>query len=352
MNNSVIIESNAARQRFDRFCRKYFKPYTHISLKDIYSWIRKGEIRVNGTKKPENYMLELGDEVKFHPTLIEQCVGKAEVKSNPAVIENWMKKMHYKRDNLILYEDKDWLIRNKPVGIVIHEGNKHTDDITMNELLDYYVKAKGGRHKTQSWKEKNADSDKDIKALNPTTFKPAFAYRLDKDTTGVLVSAKTYPALQHINAIIRDHNITKEYYARVEGELIANKQLIDAPLFKGYNATVGRAQSFVNHEKWIDSQTLVTTEKVIENKYLGALTLVKCQLLSGKMHQIRVHMAHIGHPVIGDIMYGNVLLNRIVHKQYKINRQLLHSHSYSFVDHAGKTIQAIAPFPSDFEKFE
>lgn len=142
MDNSIVIDSSNARQRFDRFCRKYFKPYVHISLKDIYLRVRKGQIRVNGVKTAENYMLALGDEVKFHPSILEQCVGKTEAKSNPAVIDNWMKKVHLKRDKLILYEDKDWIIRNKPAGIVIHEGNKHADDINMNELLEHYVKSK------------------------------------------------------------------------------------------------------------------------------------------------------------------------------------------------------------------
>ena len=142
MDNSIVIDSTNARQRFDRFCRKYFKPYAHISLKDIYLWVRKGQIRVNGIKTAENYMLALGDEVKFHPSILEQCVGKTEAKSNPAVIDNWMKKMHFTWDKLVLYEDKDRVIWNKPAGIVIHEGNKHADDITMNEILEHYIKSK------------------------------------------------------------------------------------------------------------------------------------------------------------------------------------------------------------------
>ena len=315
MNNLIQIQSSAACQRFDRFCRKFFKPYAHISLKDIFAWIRKGEIRVNGLKKPENYMLQLGDEVKIHPAILDQCVGIKEVKSNPAVIENWMKKFGYKRSDLILFEDKDWLIRNKPVGIVIHAGNKHTDDITMNELLDHYIKKVASRQlPATKWNKKLEAGSGELVAWE--TFKPSFAFRLDKDTSGVLVSAKTYPALQYINEIIRDHNISKEYFAWVEGALdTANFKLndvqgfskewelslqdgalkIDAPLFKWFNMNAGRAQSFVNYEKGIDSQTIVKTEKIIDDKQVWPLTLVKCKLLSGKMHQIRVHMAHIGH---------------------------------------------------------
>ena len=98
---------------------------------------------------------------------------------------------------MILFEDEDWLVWNKPAGIVAHEGNKHTEDITMNQLLEF---------KTKDQQDKE-DSE---------TFKPAFAFRLDKDTTGVLISAKNYPALQYINELIRDHNIRKIYLARVQ----------------------------------------------------------------------------------------------------------------------------------------
>ena len=104
-------------------------------------------------------------------------------------------------ETLIIWEDEDWIAWNKPAGIVAHEGNKHTEDITMNQLLEF----------------KNlADKHSGVIEEANKTFKPAFGFRLDKDTTGVLISAKNYPALQYINELIRDHNITKIYLARVQ----------------------------------------------------------------------------------------------------------------------------------------
>lgn len=140
---SVLIDSNSANQRFDRFCRKFFKPYSHITLKDIYHWIRKGLIRVqekgldHSKKREENFILLEGDQVIFHSIISEQLVDKAELKTNSGAIQTFMSKQGRTWDNLILYEDEDWMAWNKPAGMVAHEGNKHTEDITMNQLLEY-----------------------------------------------------------------------------------------------------------------------------------------------------------------------------------------------------------------------
>lgn len=234
-----------------------------------------------------------------------------------------------------------------------HEGNKHEEDITMNQLLELYTIE---YTKTQ-W-------NTTTQSHNHETFKPAFAYRLDKDTSWVLVSAKTYPALQHINASIRDHHISKEYRAIIiwvpdlktiaknynyplssQGEITIND-----PLFKWFNATSGRAQTFINSEKWVPSTTIMSVIKTIDHPTCGPLSLIMCKLLTGRMHQIRAHLSHIWYPIVGDIQYGNPVINRIIHRDSKIDRQLLHSYQYSFTDHQGKSINIIAPLPEDFKK--
>jgi 23S rRNA pseudouridine955/2504/2580 synthase len=378
--SSIYIHQDAANQRLDRYCRKYFKPYEHISLKDIYHWIRKGLIRVQvpwatkATKVEEGTTILQGDQVVFHDSISQLLVWKKEVKSNTHTIEHWMQKQWWTWDSLILYEDDDWLIWNKPAGIVAHEGNKHTEDITMNQLLEcyhiamlpsYHIAKKSNRAREE---KNNHNTTEEWKATpskqgNSETFKPSFAYRLDKDTTGVLVSAKTYPALQHINQLIRDHDINKLYLARVVGKVDpaalsknANLELkktgelvIGLPLFKWFNASSWRAQTFINHEKGLESKTLLKLLKVIDHPKLGPLSLVQCQLLSGRMHQIRAHLGYLGYPVLGDIQYGNAVSNRLAHKFLHINRQLLHSYQYQFIDHNNKTIKTTAPLPDEFD---
>ncbi len=339
---SIRIDSDSANQRFDRFCRKFFKPYPHITLKDIYHWIRKGLIRVklkgaeHIRKAEENITLYEGDQIILHNIISEQMVDNSQLKTNSGAIQTFMSKQGRSWETLIIWEDEDWIAWNKPAGIVAHEGNKHTEDITMNQLLEF----------------KNlADKHSGVIEEANKTFKPAFGFRLDKDTTGVLISAKNYPALQYINELIRDHNITKIYLARVQWETSRNKNHINLPLFKGFNATSGRAQTFVNQEKGLESTTIVTTLQNVNHERLWPISLVKCELLSGRMHQIRVHLAHLWHPVIGDMQYGNAVINRIANKYTHITRQLLHSYNYQFIDHHDQEISIIAPVPKEFNAF-
>lgn len=262
-------------------------------------------------------------------------------------------------EDCILYEDDDRLIWNKPVGIVAHEGNKHEEDITMNQLLELYMIQQGNNPK-----DKISDNQNHQSAPSHGTFKPAFAYRLDKDTSWVLVSAKTYPALQHINQLIRDHDISKEYRAIIIGspdlpvlaknygyKLSKDGELtIDDPLFKWFNSTTWRAQTFVNTEKGLPSTTIISVIQTFNHPTCGSLSLIACKLLTGRMHQIRAHLSFIGHPILGDIQYGNPVINRMIGRDSKISRQLLHSYQYRFIDHHGKTISCIAPLPQEFDR--
>lgn len=165
------IQVNEANQRFDRFLRKYFKSESEVTLADIYSWIRKGAIKVNGKKKEENYKLVLGDIVEFTEdklTLKQPFMAHAEkqLKKHNISIEDIKKQ--------IVYEDEHWVFWNKPYGIVIHPGNFHLNDITLNDYLEAYVH--------WSWKKEGKDPQK-----MGATFTPSFGFRLDKDTSGLIV---------------------------------------------------------------------------------------------------------------------------------------------------------------------
>lgn len=356
----IICDETNANQRLDRFCRKYFKNYSHITLKDIYHWLRKWLIKVNGERMPEWYMVAMKDQIVFHAIISEQLVDKKDLKQNSAYIEHRMHRQWLTWDKLILYEDKDRLVWNKPVGIVAHEWNKHTEDITMNQLLSCYVTKSLGHYDAKILSSEAIEPRNKVSS-QPETFKPAFAFRLDKDTSWVLVSAKTYPALQHINALIRDHDITKEYLACIVWipdlatisknygyELNAEAMLtISEPLFKWFSANSSRAHVFINEEKGQASATIISIEKTLEHDIIWPISLLKCQLLTGRMHQIRAHLAYIGYPVLGDIQYGMPTVNRLAHKNCAITRQLLHSYCYSFNGLNDESISIVAPIPSE-----
>lgn len=348
--NFLIIDENQANQRFDRFCRKYFKSNLEIKLKDIYTWIRKWYIRCNDQKKPENFMLKLWDKISFDKSILLHVWQennnwlKYDITTSQKV-QNFMKKRWYTFPDLIIYEDNHRLVWNKPADIVIHSGNKHMDDVTMNDLLDTYLKI------FSPISNRNRIS-KDDMIMDRETFVPSYGYRLDKDTSGVLIWAKDYDTLRYLNEIIRSKsNISKYYIAIVIGQISEKKFDIDLPLFKWYNAKYWRAQSFVNFDKWVPCKTSIKLIQTIDDPYLWVISLVRCQIHTGKMHQIRVHLSHIWYPIVWDIMYGDDFINKKLYKNYKINRQLLHSWKYELTDQEGSRLSFQAPVPDDFKKF-
>lgn len=158
----IKIQAEQANQRCDRFLRKYCKPYPQVRLSDIYSWIRKGEVRVNGKRTKEESRLSLGDVVSFDEALL----GKKDKNLTLTQKERKMQKIDFDElQTWILYEDEDWLVFNKPAGIVIHPSAQHRNEPCMNDYLEFYCEKMGYT------KDKHQ------------TFKPAFGYRLDKDTS-------------------------------------------------------------------------------------------------------------------------------------------------------------------------
>ena len=212
---------------------------------------------MNGRKREENYKVVLGDIIQFSEeklTLKQPFMAHAEkkMKKNNISIEDISRQ--------IIYEDKHRIFRDKPDGIVIHPGNFHTNDITLNDYLEAYVSRKRQQEGRDPAKE-------------AATFTPSFGFRLDKDTSGIIVGAKDYEALQYLNEIIRDRKVNKKYIAIVRGA--APKQLvIEKPLFKGFNAMYERAQTFVNEEKGLHAKTDFECIKTIDDKHLGTISIL------------------------------------------------------------------------------
>lgn len=231
----------------------------------------------------------------------------------------------------IVDEDENRIVRNKPAHMLIHPGDKHTTDVTLHDMMISYL---------------NQTQQNDASQ----TFTPSFCYRLDKNTSGICISAKTYAALQYLNELIRERKTTKTYHAIVVWTT-PSELVMKEPLFVWYNRNLGKSQCFVNQEKGKESHTHLYTLESIVDPDLWELSLVEVQLHTGRMHQIRVHCAHHGYPVLWDLMYGIPASNRIASKKKSITRQLLHASRYWFYDrfaHKERTFKTY--LPDDFTK--
>jgi len=315
------VDYNIQNQRFDRYLRKYFKPYPEIKLNDIFSRIRKWAILVNGKRVDGDYRLRLGDEIKF--TNIEtwdkkptKLADTRQQKFKDLNVSN-IKKM-------IIYEDENWLVFDKPAWIVAHPSDKHKNDLCMNDYLEKYC---------GTWDD---------------TFKPSFCYRLDKDTSWILIWAKNYQALQYLNELIRDRKTSKEYHCVVLGKA-PDHLIIDKKIEKFFSKKFGSSHMSIS-ENWLDAKTEIWNEKTVNHPTFWEISLVRVKLYTGRMHQIRVHLASESLPVLWDIIYGNPAANRKMYKVLKINRQMLHCSMYSFQNLDGKEIKFSAPMPKDFDK--
>lgn len=321
----ITLQADQANQRCDRFLRKYCKPYPQVRLSDIYSWIRKGTIRVNGKRVKEEYRINTWDVISLPDDFLWKKDKQLSISQKERKFQKIDKKII---SSWILYEDENRIAFNKPAGIVIHPSNRHRNDLCMNDYLERYCE--------DQW------------ISTSSTFKPSFWYRLDKDTSWVLIAAKNYEALQYINQIIRERAISKEYLTLVAWKF-PKHLIIDKAIEKTYNSKFDRAQMQLNESDWLDSKTECRLEKSFNHSLLWTISLVRVKLYSWRMHQIRIHLSSEGFPVLWDLIYWKPALNRIVYKSLHIQRQLLHCWKYQFKNIDGKSIAFQADIPQEFK---
>ena len=216
----------------------------------------------------------------------------------------------------ILYEDEDVLLVNKPKDMVVHPSVGHMDGTLVNALL-YHCK----------------DSLSSINGV----MRPGIVHRIDKDTTGVLIVCKNDKAHNCIAEQLKVHSITRKYHALVWHNLAEDSGTIDAPIGRH---PVDRKKMAINHK---NGKPAVTHYKVLER--FGEATYVECRLETGRTHQIRVHMASIGHPLLGDTVYGSS------RNPYHLEGQALHAMILGFVHpRTGEYMEFTAPLPEYFVK--
>lgn len=216
----------------------------------------------------------------------------------------------------ILYEDEDVLLVNKPKDMVVHPSAGHMDGTLVNALL-YHCK----------------DSLSSINGV----MRPGIVHRIDKDTTGVLIICKNDKAHNCIAEQLKVHSITRKYHALVWHNLTEDSGTVDAPIGRH---PVDRKKMAINHK---NGKPAVTHYKVLER--FGNYTYVECELETGRTHQIRVHMTSIGHPLIGDPVYGPA------RQPFKTQGQMLHAKVFGFIHPTtGEYMEFETPLPDYFEE--
>ena len=254
MKKTFIITENEANQRLDKILVSFLpdKTRTNISI-----MIDDGLVLVNSKMAKSSYKVKLGDNVEVE--IIE---------AKPLGINSEDIPLN------IVYEDEDIIIINKPQGMVVHPSHGHYSGTLVNALLNHC---------------------KDLSGINGVA-RPGIVHRIDKDTSGLICIAKNDYAHNFLAEQLKDHTMAREYYALVKGVIVENNGVIDLPIGR---SKTDRKKMSVERENGKPAKTHFTVEKRFTN-----YTLVKCQLVTGRTHQIRVHMAYIGHPVEGDPMYG------------------------------------------------
>ena len=292
---TVEVGEEAAAQRIDNFLLRHLKgvPKSHV-----YRVLRSGEVRVNsGRVKPE-YRLQPGDRVRVPPIRISQKPAPARPAEFPVV-----------------YEDASLLVVDKPAGVAVHGGSGVSFGVIES-----------------------------LRASRPQAKMLELAHRLDRDTSGLLIVAKKRSALVELHRMLREGEIEKLYLTVAKGHWEGKAREIRESLHKYVNAKGERRVSVQE-----GGQSAITRVKPIQAN--ASFSFLEVRLLTGRTHQIRVHLAHAGHPVLGDDKYGDFKLNHQLAKA-GVERLFLHASRLAFSHPLTRErIDLQAPLPADIKSF-
>ncbi|PKO47527.1 MAG: RNA pseudouridine synthase [Betaproteobacteria bacterium HGW-Betaproteobacteria-22] len=310
----LTIDEASEGQRIDNFLTKTLKgvPKSHV-----YRILRSGEVRVNKKRIDADFRLSLGDEVRVPPTR-SSAVDKPE--SVAAVSAKF--------DQAILYEDDAMLVINKPAGYAVHGGSGVSRGVIEQLRLE-----------------------------RPRAKFLELVHRLDRETSGVLMLAKKRSALVALHEAIRNNQTDKRYVMLVQGEWTEAKKRVVLDLQKYVLPNGERRVNVVtdaSKDKFGERQNSESLFRLLKHYHspaIGKFSLLEAQLVTGRTHQLRVQLAHLGYPIVGDDKYGDFSLNKALVK-HGLKRMFLHS-SVTKIRHplTGEKLDLSAPTPLELDRF-
>lgn len=288
MKKEIIIGENDSGQRLDRFL---IKAFPSLKAGIINKAVRNKDIKLNGKRTETSYRLVRGDRVYvyFPDSLLEEKPKNTDFMSAGDRLS-------------VIYEDENILLLDKEQGLVVHEDSSNTADTLINRIKKYLYQK--GEYDPE----------------NEQSFAPSLCNRIDRNTCGIVIAAKNAEALRILSEKIKNRELTKKYICILVGKPPKNEDTLTAYLEKNANTNQVR----ISTEKTSKNLTIKTKYRVLE--CVGELTLAEIDLLTGRTHQIRAHMAYIGCPLLGDGKYG---INK-VNIKYGFKMQALCSYKLTF----------------------
>ena len=286
-----IIEENEAGQRFDKYLAKLLK---EAPKSFFYKMLRKKNITLNGKKADGTEKLKCGDEIRLFLSdeTYEKFAGKVQPKEKfPTAKLN------------IVYEDSNVILINKPAGMLSQKAKK--EDVSLVEYVIGYLLSNGSVTKEEL-----------------LTFHPGICNRLDRNTSGMVVAGKSLAGLQIMGEAFKERTLAKYYLCLVKGCIKETSHI------RGYLKKDEKTNKVMISRKMSEGAAAIETEYE-PVAYQKELTLLKVHLITGRTHQIRAHLASIGHPLMGDYKYGNISWNH-QYETYGVKAQMLHSYELHF----------------------
>ncbi len=297
------ISADAAGQRLDKYVRRVLPD---VPMSAVYKLIRTKKIRVNGARAEESQLLRAGDVLTVRDQALQPSSARLAIPAAPRPA---------RQSFLVLHEDTHILVCAKPAGLAIHPGSGITEETLVDQVRRYLGDPPEGE------------------------FRPAPAHRLDRETSGVVVVAKTRQAIVKLAEIFTEGAAKKIYLALVRGR-VDKEGVIDLPLAEHQQSGASKAARGVNMQSALTRFRLVAQGK--------DAALVEVEIETGRTHQIRRHFAAIDHPVIGDAKHGDFPFNRRAKSEWGLKRMFLHSARLG-IDHpvTGQHMTFRAPLPKE-----
>lgn len=313
MSEEFYIEEESKNERLDKYL---VGRYPHNTRGEIIRMIRAGVVEINGKKAKASYSIKGGEYffIGDHSTTLQKLMPNRNIR-----IE-------------IVDVQEDFIVINKQIGVQVHPSHRERANTIINAVIAIYP---------------------EIIGVGDDADRPGIMHRLDKDTTGLMIIARNKKAFTALKKAFQEKKVQKTYHALVFGNVKEESGLIDAPIAR---ATSYTKQKIAFGKYAGESKDAQTEYKKLESYQIGEnidISLVEAQPKTGRMHQIRVHMAHIGHPLVGDQRYytkneRKILLDDL--RSYDISTFFLHAHEITFT-YDGQTYNYKAEYPERFSAF-